>query len=79
MDTYLGFELVFPYMPKFMKSIPTIYINRLIFDDESTTAPAGVVSGVAEAEFSAVPEPSSLSLLALGAGGLLARRRRKAA
>ena len=52
-------------------------VHRLIFDDASTTAPTGLTSAsTGIAEWSAVPEPSSLGLLALGAGGLLARRRR---
>ncbi len=54
-------------------------IHRLIFDYSSTTAPAGVTTattGLSEWSANAVPEPSSLGLLALGAGGLLARRRR---
>jgi hypothetical protein len=52
-------------------------IGRLVFDDATGGAIAGLnVSDAAFQEFSAVPEPSSLGLLALGAGGLLARRRR---
>ncbi|MCX8497002.1 MAG: PEP-CTERM sorting domain-containing protein [Akkermansiaceae bacterium] len=55
----------------------SLQIHRLIFDDSSTTAPNGVTSATTGlSEWSAVPEPSSLGLLALGAGGLLARRRR---
>lgn len=54
-----------------------VTLHRLIFDDASTNAPVGVTSGSPDFdEFSAIPEPSSLGLLALGAGGLLARRRR---
>jgi hypothetical protein len=54
-----------------------LQIHRLIFDDSSTTAPTGLTSAsTGIPEWSAVPEPSSLGLLALGAGGLLARRRR---
>jgi hypothetical protein len=52
-------------------------VHRLIFDNNSATAPTGLTSAsTGIAEWSAVPEPSSLGLLALGAGGLLARRRR---
>ena len=58
-------------------SSASLQIHRLIFDDSSTTAPTGLTSAsTGIAEWSAVPEPSSLGLLALGAGGLLARRRR---
>ncbi|MCX8497000.1 MAG: PEP-CTERM sorting domain-containing protein [Akkermansiaceae bacterium] len=54
-----------------------VTLHRLIFDDASSTAPTGLTSAsTGIAEWSAVPEPSSLGLLALGAGGLLARRRR---
>jgi hypothetical protein len=54
-------------------------VHRLIFDDASATAPTGLTSdSPAFPAWSAVPEPSSLGLLALGAGGLLARRRRAA-
>jgi hypothetical protein len=51
---------------------------RFIFDDASGVAPTGVShSSAAYPEYgAAVPEPSGLGLLALGAGGLLARRRR---
>jgi hypothetical protein len=56
-----------------------VQFHRLIFDDASTTAPTGLTSAsTGIQEWSAVPEPSSLALLALGAGGLLARRRRAA-
>jgi hypothetical protein len=56
-----------------------IHVNRLIFDDASTSAPTGVAyTDAAYSEWVAVPEPSSLGLLALGAGGLLTRRRRAA-
>jgi hypothetical protein len=61
-----------------------VQIHRLIFDDASTTAPTGLTSastGIAAwSSTSAVPEAStSLGLLALGAGGLLTRRRLKRA
>ena len=61
----------------------SVQIHRLIFDDASTNAPTGLTSastGIAEWQVSAVPEPgSNLALLALGAGGLLTRRRQKRA
>ncbi len=55
-----------------------ITLNRVIFDDANTAAPAEPFAAM-ETEFSPVPEPSSLVLLAMGAGGLAARRRRRAA
>ena len=54
----------------------TVELSRLIFDDASTTRPAFTEIPGEQTEFSAVPEPSSLGLLALGAGGLLLRRSR---
>ena len=54
----------------------TVELSRLIFDDANTTRPAFASIPGAQTAWSAVPEPSSLGLLALGAGGLLARRRR---
>ena len=60
----------------------TVELSRLIFDNASTTRPDfSSFPGVQTAwEVSAVPEAStSLGLLALGAGGLLTRRRLKRA
>ena len=61
----------------------TAEFTRLIFDDASTSLPSGVApADPAYPEWSAVLEPGGLSgiaLLSLGAGGLLARRRRAAA
>ncbi len=54
----------------------TVELSRLIFDDASTTRPAFASIPGAQTEWGAVPEPSSLGLLALGAGGLLIRRSR---
>lgn len=61
-----------------------VKINRLIFDSSSTVAPTGASTGSFYSEWTAsvaaVPEPSSsLGLLALGAGGLLIRRRKEQA
>jgi hypothetical protein len=58
-----------------------VELTRLIFDDAATTRPAfNSIPGV-QTEWSptVIPEPSSFALLGLGAGGLLARRRRQAA
>jgi hypothetical protein len=56
-----------------------VTVNRLIFDDATGGAITGLTANdAAYTTYSAVPEPSSLGLLALGAGGLLARRRRAA-
>ena len=60
----------------------TVALTRLVFDPNSTTmTTAGLSTGTTYTEWvaPAIPEPSSLGLLALGAGGLLARRRRQAA
>lgn len=54
----------------------TVELSRLIFDDASTTRPAFTSIPGAQTEWGAVPEPTSLGLLALGAGGLLLRRSR---
>jgi hypothetical protein len=54
-------------------------VHRFVFDDTAGLAPGGVAhADAAYPEYSAVavPEPSGIVLLALGAGGLLARRRR---
>jgi hypothetical protein len=57
----------------------TVALTRVIFDDASTTRPAFASIPGTQTEFSAVPEPSGLALLALGAGGLLVRRKRQSA
>jgi hypothetical protein len=58
----------------------TVALTRLVFDDASTTlGTAGLSTSATYTTWVAVPEPSSFGLLALGAGGLLARRRRPVA
>jgi hypothetical protein len=64
--------------------IGRVDVHRFIFDDTTGAAPVGVTTattGLSEyGATSAVPEAStSLGLLALGAGGLLTRRRQKRA
>jgi hypothetical protein len=53
----------------------TVALTRVIFDDASTTRPS--FASIPGTQPSFVPEPSGLALLALGAGGLLTRRRRQ--
>jgi hypothetical protein len=53
----------------------TVTLHRLIFDHSNPIAATPDI-GTTYPTFGAIPEPSSLGLLALGAGGLLARRRR---
>lgn len=59
-----------------------VTLNRVVFDDENlSSAPTlnQVVGQGTFAEATQVPEPSSLALLALGATGLITRRKRAAA
>jgi hypothetical protein len=56
-----------------------VVVHRFIFNDTGGATPVGVAHADAaypEYRAAAVPEPAGLGLLALGAGGLLARRRR---
>lgn len=57
----------------------TVALTRVIFDDTSVTRPAFASIPGTLTEATLVPEPSGLALLALGAGGLLTRRKRQAA
>ena len=54
----------------------TVTLHRLIFDDSNPIAATPDIGTTYPTFGAAIPEPSSLGLLALGAGGLLARRRR---
>lgn len=56
----------------------SVSIEELIFDQNDPNADFAVLASTINApEFSRVPEPTSLALLALGAGGVLAHRKRK--
>ena len=59
---------------------PAVTLQRIIWDDANLTLRPASASATASAYATAspVPEPSGLALLALGAGGLIARRRRNA-
>ena len=57
-----------------------VELTRLVFNPNSTTmGTSGLSTSDTYTVWTAVPEPSSFGLLALGAGGLFARRRRQAA
>ena len=57
-----------------------VELTRLVFNPNSTTMDtSGLSTSATYTVWTAVPEPSSFGLLALGAGGLFARRRRQAA
>jgi hypothetical protein len=58
-----------------------VELKRFIFDDTGAAVSGVGVADGAYPEYgtAALPEPSSPGLLALGAGGLLARRRRAVA
>jgi len=57
-----------------------VELTRLVFNPNSTTmGTSGLSTSTTYTAWTAVPEPSSFGLLALGAGGLFARRRRQAA
>lgn len=55
-----------------------IDFSRLVFDDADPMLGTTVIPSTTYAAWTPVPEPSSIGLLALGAGGLVLRRRRKA-
>ena len=64
----------------------TVELVRIVFDDAEQARPTdpGIgmtvypsMGSVENGVFTPIPEPSGLALLALGAGGLAARRRRK--
>lgn len=59
-------------------SVYSVQINRLIFDDSNAAEPV-VNAGTVYNEWVAIPEPGSVALLAMGAGGLALRRRRQRA
>ena len=74
---WLSFDLGDPGSSDFFN--PTAY-NWFVYDDAATNAATAPTRSASEAfAAAAVPEPSSLALLALGAGGLVIRRQRKKA
>jgi len=57
-----------------------VTLTRLVFDDgQGAPVIPNFANVVGQGDFPLVPEPSSLALLALGAGGITIRRQRKKA